>query len=162
MAATPDERPHSRVPEPTVSFNQILIPETDPMPIFAVTLLPNDLLTLGLLLVLSVFVGAWLFRRDTEREARRRDMIELSQLFSELGLERLSGLATCYAVGDYSELYRTGRQLAKDLRDKDTAMQLLRKAFFAQLSIRLERDEDHQQILDAVLPYLADAEEDEE
>jgi hypothetical protein len=63
--------------------------------------------------VLAVFVGAFIFRKDTEKENRRKAAIAGSQVASSFGLTHLPKLLTCYAVGDYSGIAHEVKELAK-------------------------------------------------
>lgn len=125
------------------------------MPLFAFTLTPSAMTIIGLSAALAVFVVAWLFRKDTAIEGRRREMIGLHSKLEALGLNRLAGFAECYAVGDYSGLYSEGKALVKQVMDADDAMGLLDKSFYLQLPKRLDRDGDREKIFKAIDQYKA-------
>jgi hypothetical protein len=54
--------------------------------------------------ILAVFVGAWLFRKDTEAENRKRAAIRVSSMLTAMGLNRLPRILEAYAVSDWSGL----------------------------------------------------------
>ena len=110
----------------------------------------KDIVIIVLAGISAAGIVGWLFRKDTAIEHRRRDMIDLAARLKELGLERLAGFATSYAIGDYSGLWVEGKILAKQLMDTDEAMELLAKSFFTQLPKRLAMDGDREKILRVV------------
>lgn len=62
------------------------------------------LLGLALVVVLGVVIGAWLFRKDTAQENRRRGAASLAGVLSRYGLKRIPAFLISYSVGDYSEM----------------------------------------------------------
>lgn len=62
----------------------------------------NFLLSLVLVIVVGAIVGAWLFRKDTAQEKRRRGAAQLAGVLSRYGLKRIPEFLICYSVGDYS------------------------------------------------------------
>ena len=76
-------------------------------------MIPSTIAIIALATVLAVFVGAWLFRRDTAKEERRRNAIQASALLTSMGLKRLPKMLTAYAVGDYSGLAHEMKEFAQ-------------------------------------------------
>ncbi len=62
----------------------------------------NFLLSLVLVIVFGAIVSAWLFRKDTAQENRRRGAAQLASVLSRYGLKRIPEFLICYSVGDYS------------------------------------------------------------
>ena len=60
------------------------------------------LLALALVIVLGILAGAWLFRKDTAKEQRRRGAAVLAGVLSRYGLKRIPEFLICYSVGDVS------------------------------------------------------------
>jgi hypothetical protein len=60
------------------------------------------LLSLALVIVVGAIVGAWLFRKDTAQEKRRRGAAQLAGVLSRYGLKRIPEFLICYSVGDWS------------------------------------------------------------
>lgn len=54
--------------------------------------------------IAAFFVGRWLFTKDTEAEARKRNAIKASSLLTSMGLVRLPRILEAYAVNDWSGL----------------------------------------------------------
>jgi hypothetical protein len=62
----------------------------------------NFLLSLALVVIGGASVGAWLFRKDTAQENRRRSAAQLAGVLSRFGLKRIPEFLICYSVGDFS------------------------------------------------------------
>lgn len=62
----------------------------------------NFLLSLALVVIVGAIVGAWLFRKDTAQENRRRGAAQLAGVLSRYGLKRIPEFLICYSVGDFS------------------------------------------------------------
>jgi hypothetical protein len=60
------------------------------------------LLSFALVIVVGAVVGAWLFRKDTAQEKRRRGAAQLAGVLSRYGLKRIPEFLLNYSVGDYS------------------------------------------------------------
>jgi hypothetical protein len=63
--------------------------------------------------VLAGFLAAFAFRKDTEKENRRRAAIVGSQITRDFGLTHAPKILEAYAVGDYSGMVHEVKELAK-------------------------------------------------
>lgn len=85
-------------------------------PLLAVVTLSNTGLALiGTSVAAAAGIGAWLFRKDTEVEHRRRAAVEASGVLRQYGLSILPDILNDYAVGDYSGLAARVRDSANKL-----------------------------------------------
>lgn len=122
--------------------------------LFAVTLGFNQVLLFILAAVAAASVVAFLNKKDTGIEQRRRSAIDLAGHLDSLGLDVLSGVVKSYAVGDYGAVIADVKHLHDEVKTPDVLMDRLRKSFRKQLVARLEQPEEVQAIVDAVRPYL--------
>lgn len=67
--------------------------------------------------VLAVIAGVWLFRKDTEIENRRRNMIDVAAKLEAYGLVELPAILKDYAVGDYSGVAYRIREMVRKFAD---------------------------------------------
>lgn len=109
----------------------------------------QTLLILGMAALLTVLAVSIWYRRDTEREERRRKYILVAQFLKDR-MPRLAEVFEDLAVGDYSGVWITSRGLAKDLADPETAKALVGQWFYRELQLRLGDDEDVAKIEAAV------------
>ena len=58
-------------------------------------------------------LAVWLFKKDTEKEERRRGAARLAGVLSSLGLKKLPELLVDYSVGDYSGMAKKIAETAK-------------------------------------------------
>jgi len=63
--------------------------------------------------VVLAALAAWLFRKDTEIEDRRRGAARLAGVLSNLGLKKTPAFLIDYSVGDYSGMAERIKQLAE-------------------------------------------------
>jgi len=128
------------------------------LPLIAATVIgPKDLAIIGMAAMCAAALVAWLYRKDTAIEQRRKHAIELASLLKSYDLDRLGGIVTNYAVGDYSGLVHEIELLLKEISNPEQAFALLGKSFFKQLPHRLETAGEKEKIIAAVSPYLPEA-----
>ena len=76
-----------------------------------------DLVQLGPLAALAAvaayFASTWLFKKDTNREERRRAAASLAMVLSNLGLVRIPKFLVDYSVGDWSGMGKGLIELAR-------------------------------------------------
>jgi len=72
--------------------------------------------------VLAAAVVAWLFRKDTEIENRRRGAAKLAAVLANLGLKRTPEFLVDYSVGDYSGMAVKINELARLFLDGEEAV----------------------------------------
>jgi hypothetical protein len=67
----------------------------------------------------AYFAAKWLFRKDTEVEARRRQAVELSAKLTAMGFKSMAELFMDYAVGDYSGMFAKMAMVVEKLKGND-------------------------------------------
>jgi hypothetical protein len=67
----------------------------------------------------AYFAAKWLFRKDTEIEARRRQAVELSAKLTAMGFKSMAELFMDYAVGDYSGMFSKMSMVVEKLKGND-------------------------------------------
>lgn len=98
------------------------------IPVFGfLTVTGTGAFLIGVLALLGVFVGAYIFRRDTEKEGRRRKAIDIAAFFTEIGLDHVGEFFKAYAVGDYSGMWTEASMILRIIGSPDTRKATLRK-----------------------------------
>ena len=59
------------------------------------------------------YLAAWLFKKDTESENRRRGAVKLASVLSALGLKKIPKFLEDYAVGDLSGMAHSIKELVE-------------------------------------------------
>ena len=67
-------------------------------------------------------LAVWLFKKDTEKEGRRRAAAKLAGVLSALGLVKIPDFLIDYSVGDYSGMTKKIADLAKLFLDGSDAV----------------------------------------
>ena len=106
-------------------------------------------------IAIAAVIG-FIFRKDDAIEERRRNMLHLCKLLRDLGLDDFATAAESYAVGDYSDVYRSLKSLLQTLQDPVKANAMLARNFYSQLSHRLTEKLEAQKIADIVLTAARD------
>jgi len=129
--------------------------------LFAFTISAESAIICALAGVVAFAAVAWVFRKDTEIEKQQRAFMSLCQSLGKLGFKRLSKIAGNLAIKDISGVYAEVGKLVDLCEEPEMVMAELRDNFFFQLSERLKREADVQEIIDAVVPYLDVVDEEE-
>lgn len=87
-----------------------------------------DPLTLIVVLAVAFVAGRFIYKKDSEKEARRKAAIKMASMTSQLGLPHLTDFLEDYAVGDYSGMAKTIKEAAVLLNDPVHAKAMLDKA----------------------------------
>jgi Co/Zn/Cd efflux system component len=82
--------------------------------------------------LLAAFVGAYLFRKDTQLENKKRKAIELAAKLKQYGLVQIPALLIDFAVGDLSDFLHRVHMMAEMFTGDE-------KALFAELDGIFER-----------------------
>ena len=91
-----------------------------------------------LLAGLLAFLGVRLvYRKDTEKENRRRSAIEVAAMLKGMGLSRLPKVLICYAVGDYSGLANEIKHFAELSIDPTAMAKEFEKVFTNVLAVKV-------------------------
>jgi len=81
----------------------------------------------------SYAIVAWAFKKDTEKEDRRRGAAKLASVLSRLGLKKIPEFLVDYSVGDYSGMTKKIADLAKLFLDGQDAVLVEFEAVFDSL-----------------------------
>ena len=125
------------------------------MVLLGVGLLSNPYFVFAIVVVLAVFVGGFLFRKDEAIEDKRRKAIDVANELRSQGLKHVPDLLVDYAVGDYSGMLTRIKSWSQLMGDDDQ-----RKAFFAQfrktqISKMLESESDRAHLMAQVDAWKA-------
>lgn len=115
-----------------------------------------------LAVVLGSIVVAWLFRKDTAIENRRRGAIKLASMLRGYGLKRIPAILEAYGVGDYSGIVH---EVADTVRlfeaGPDAVTKEFEQVFDAVLSVKLQTEAGRAfiaaKLTDAIKPADASA-----
>jgi hypothetical protein len=84
--------------------------------LLAFSMTGKDILLLALAAIAGVAIVALGFKKDTEREKRRKNSVDLAVELSALGLPHTGEFFKCYGVGDYSGMVKEGHTIVQILK----------------------------------------------
>jgi hypothetical protein len=85
----------------------------------------SPLVTYVLIGLVAVVAGRFLYKKDTEKEDRRRAAIRMSGVYRTAGLTHTAEFLEAYAVGDYSRMAKKLKQAAALLDSADAGEKAL-------------------------------------
>ena len=120
---------------------------------------PVEVVLLLVVVAVVAFVAVqWLFKKDTEAEARRRGAANLAGTLRGLGLKKIPEFLVSYSVGDYSGMAKQISDTAGVFLDGEEAVLKEFSAIFDRvLTAKLETEEGRAMI--AARLEAAEAEE---
>lgn len=72
----------------------------------------SPLVTYALIGLVAIGVGRWLYKKDTEKEDRRRAAAQLAGVYRSAGLVNTAVFLENYSVGDYSGMAKQIKKAA--------------------------------------------------
>lgn len=103
----------------------------------------------------AVAIGAFLFRKDTDVETRRRHAIEIAQELRVEGLDHVPAILNDYAVGDYSGMANRVKSWYEFLRNDENRRAFLDGFLKKQLSRAMEDPNRRAFVLETVKNWQA-------